>query len=166
MGDAERLLPEGDPVSVALVDCGIEIARSPEDVFDYVTDISREFEWNPRTRRVVKLTDGPIGAGTRWEGEWIAGDPVLIEYVAFDRPTSWRSTGRSRGLLVVNEGRVEAAGEGARLALRVELEPHGRLRLIAPLLGRIMRGRERENLGAIKARLERGAATVNGGGER
>jgi hypothetical protein len=46
----------------------------------------------------------------------------------------------------------------------VELEPRGRLRLIAPLLGRIMRGRERQHLVSIKERLERGAATVNGGG--
>jgi Polyketide cyclase / dehydrase and lipid transport len=151
-------------VSVAVVRCAVEIGRSPDDVFDYVTDIGRELEWNPRTRRVVKLTDGPIGAGTRWEGEWVAGDPMLIDYVAFDRPTSWRSIGRSRGLLVVSEGRVEAAGDGTRLTLRFELEPHGRLRLLAPLLGRIMRRRERQNAAAIKARLERGAATVNGGG--
>jgi len=53
-------------MSVAVVDCAVEIGRSAEDVFDYVTDISREFEWNPRTKRVAKLTDvrsesGPAG---------------------------------------------------------------------------------------------------------
>jgi Polyketide cyclase / dehydrase and lipid transport len=152
-------------VSIAVVDCAVEIRRSAEDVFDYVTDISREFEWNPRTRRVVKLTDGPVGVGTRWEGEWIAGDPMLIDCVAFTRPKSWCSTGRSRGLLVANEGRVDATPDGARLTLHVELEPQGRLRLIAPLLGRIMRGRERQNLAAIKNRLERGAQ-ANGGGRQ
>ena len=78
-------------MSIAVVDCAVEIRRSAEDVYDYVTDISREFEWNPRTRRVVKLTDGPVGVGTRWEGQWIAGDPMLIDYVAFDRPKSWCS---------------------------------------------------------------------------
>jgi hypothetical protein len=41
-------------VSVAVVDCAVEIRRSAEDVVDYVTDISREFEWNRRTKRVVK----------------------------------------------------------------------------------------------------------------
>ena len=153
-------------MSAAVVRCAAEIGCSPEDVFDYVTDIGREFEWNPRTKRVAKLTDGPVGAGTRWEGEWVAGDPMLIEYVAFDRPTSWRSIGRSRGLLVVSEGRVEEAGDGSRLTLRFELEPHGRLRLIAPLLGWIMRGRERQNVAAIKARLERDGATVNGGSQQ
>jgi Polyketide cyclase / dehydrase and lipid transport len=152
-------------VSVVVVDCAVEIGRSPEDVFDYVTDISREFEWNPRTKRVVKLTDGPVGVGTRWQGEWIAGDPMFIDYVAFERPTSWRSVGRSRDFLVANEGRVDPTPDGARLRLHLELAPQGRLRLIAPLLGRIMRGRERRNVAAIKERLERGAQT-NGGGQQ
>jgi Polyketide cyclase / dehydrase and lipid transport len=152
-------------VSVAVVDCAVEICRPPEEVFDYVTDISREFEWNPRTKRVVKLTDGPVGVGTCWEGEWIAGDPMLIDYEAFERPAMWRSVGRSRGLLVASEGRVDPTPEGARLTLHVELAPQGRLRLIAPLLGRIMRGRERQNVAAIKERLERGAQT-NGGGQQ
>jgi Polyketide cyclase / dehydrase and lipid transport len=152
-------------VSVAVVDCAVEIRRSADDVFDYVTDISREFEWNPRTKRAAKLTHGPIRVGTRWEGEWIAGDPMLIDYVAFERPNSWLSTGRSRSLLVTNEGRVDPTADGARLTLHVELEPQGRLRLIGPLLGRIMRGRERQNLAAIKERLEHGAQT-NGGGHQ
>jgi hypothetical protein len=150
-------------VSVAVVDCAVEIGRSAEDVFDYVTDISREFEWNPRTKHVAKLTHGPIGVGTRWEGEWIAGDPMLIDYVAFERPKSWLSTGRSRSLVVTNEGRVDPTADGARLTLHVELEPQGRLRLVAPLVGWLMRGRERRNLAAIKEQLERSART-NGGG--
>jgi hypothetical protein len=148
-------------MSVAVVDCAVEIRRSREDVFDYVTDISREFEWNPRTKRVVKLTDGPVGVGTCWKGEWIAGDPMFIDYVAFDRPETWRSIGRSHGLLITNEGRVDPTPDGALLTLHVELEPHGRLRLIAPLLGWLMRGRDRQNLAAIKERLECGAR--NGG---
>jgi Polyketide cyclase / dehydrase and lipid transport len=163
--DSERLVPMGNPVSVAVVDCAVEIRRSAEDAFDYVTDISREFEWNPRTKRIVKLTDGPVAVGTRWEGQRIAGDPMFIDFVAFDRPKSWRSTGRSRGLLVGSEGHVDPTPDGARLTLHVELAPQGRLRLIAPLLGRIMRGPERQNVVAIKERLEDGAQT-NGGGQQ
>jgi len=32
---------------------------------------------------VEKLTEGPIGPGTRFEGEWIKGNPMVIEYVRF-----------------------------------------------------------------------------------
>jgi hypothetical protein len=53
----------------------IEIARSPETVFDYLTDITREVEWNPRTKRVEKLTPGPVGVGSRFGAEWIKGNP-------------------------------------------------------------------------------------------
>ena len=75
-----------------------------------MTDISREFEWNPRTKGVTKLTDGPIGAGTRWKGEWLAGDPMLIEYVAFERPSSCASVPECT--LTVERGRIARRGSG------------------------------------------------------
>ena len=59
------------------VENAIEICRSPEDVFDYPTGITTEVEWNPRTRRVEKLTPGPIGLGTRFGAEWIKGNPAI-----------------------------------------------------------------------------------------
>jgi hypothetical protein len=40
------------------IENAIDISRSPEDVFDYLTDIGKELEWNPRTRRVEKLFKG------------------------------------------------------------------------------------------------------------
>jgi MOSC N-terminal beta barrel domain len=43
---------------VAHVENVTEIARSPEAVFDYCVDLAREPEWNPKARRVAKLTDG------------------------------------------------------------------------------------------------------------
>jgi hypothetical protein len=71
------------------VENAVEIARSPEDAFDYLTDITNGAEWNPRTRRVEKLTPGPIGPGTRFGAEWIKGNPTIVEYVRFERPTAW-----------------------------------------------------------------------------
>lgn len=42
----------------------IEIARSPEEVFAYVTDPSKLSTWQD-AEEVVQLTPGAIGAGTR-----------------------------------------------------------------------------------------------------
>jgi uncharacterized protein YndB with AHSA1/START domain len=70
---------------VAVVENVIEIARSPEDVFDYWVDLGREPEWNPKAKRVEKLTEGPIGLGTRFEAEYLKGDAMTIEYVRFRR---------------------------------------------------------------------------------
>jgi len=89
------------------VENAIEIWRSPDDVFDYMADITKEAEWDPRTRRVEKLTPGPIGLGTRFGAEWIKGNPAIPEYVGFERrwlgrpslvPGAWmrRARGGSR----------------------------------------------------------------------
>jgi Polyketide cyclase / dehydrase and lipid transport len=75
-----------DCVNAAVVENEVEIRRSPEEVFDYTTDLTREHEWNPKTRRVDKLTEGQIGAGTRFEATFLKGDPMTIEVVRLERP--------------------------------------------------------------------------------
>jgi hypothetical protein len=138
-----------------VIEHAVHIERSPDEVFDYCTDLRREPEWNPRTRRIQKLTDGPIGLGTRYQGEWIRGDPMTIELVRFQRPTTWASVGRSRRLVATSQGQVAKRPGGARLVIRTELQPQGALRLLLPVLGPTMRRREHRNLQAIKAALER-----------
>ncbi len=83
---------------LVVVENAVEIARSPEDVFDYCVDLTREPEWNPKAKRVEKVTDGPIGLGTRYEAEFLKGSPMTIELVRFDRPLEWKSVGRSSRL--------------------------------------------------------------------
>jgi len=138
-----------------VIEHAVDIQRSLEEVFDYCTDLRREPEWNPRTRQIEKLTQGPIGLGTRYQGEWIKGDPMTIELVRFERPTAWASVGRSRWLVASSQGQVSTTPGGARLVVRMELQPQGALRLLLPVLGPVMRRREDRNLHAIKAALER-----------
>jgi uncharacterized protein YndB with AHSA1/START domain len=141
-------------VNAAIVENEVEIRRSPEEVFDYTTDLTREHEWNPKTRRVEKLTEGPIGAGARFEATFLKGDPITIEVVRFDRPRVWESVGRSRRIEATTHGAVTATHDGARLTMRMELRPRGVPRALLPLLARYMRRQQERNLAAIKARLE------------
>jgi Polyketide cyclase / dehydrase and lipid transport len=139
----------------ALVENAVDIARSPEDVFDYCVDLTREPEWNPKARRVDKLTSVPIGLGTRYEAEFLHGDPMTIEFVRFERPLAWGTLGRSRRLDARGEGQVSATEDGAHLVMRMELKPKGALRLLRPILGRFMQEQQERNLAAIKQALER-----------
>ena len=52
----------------ALIENEVDITRSTDEVFDYVSDHMHEAEWNPQMRSVRKLTDGPIGSerSMRW----------------------------------------------------------------------------------------------------
>ena len=62
---------------------------SPEVVFDYLSDHRSELEWNPKCRSMEKLTEGPVGVGTRYRAKWTSGPFVELETVAFDRPRAW-----------------------------------------------------------------------------
>jgi uncharacterized protein YndB with AHSA1/START domain len=137
-----------------VIEESVEVRRPVEEVFDYCTDIAHEPEWNPHTRYAEKLTDGPVREGTRYKAEWVEGDPMIVEYVAVDRPRSWLTTGRSRRLVTTGEGHVVPTDDGARLNIRMVLEPRGVMSMISPVLGRVMRRRERDNLRSIKAVLE------------
>lgn len=140
---------------MAHVENVIDIARSPEDVFDYCVDLAREPEWNPKAKRVEKITDGPIDLGTRFEGEFLKGNPMTIEYVRFERPVAWETSGHSRRMDAKGKGRISATAHGARLMMRMELSPKGALRFLLPILGRFMYQQQERNLAAIKQALER-----------
>jgi hypothetical protein len=122
-----------------MIEARTHVDRSPGEVFDYASDPTHEPEWNPRTRRVVKLTAGPPGVGARYEMEFIPGRPVAVECVAYDPPATWAQVGRSLGLTFSWKGQVLSAARGSDLILKLEIEPHGLSRVLAPLVSRRMR---------------------------
>jgi uncharacterized protein YndB with AHSA1/START domain len=141
----------GRPV---VVEAEVDINRPPEEVFDYCSDHRHEPQWNPMMTRIEKLTDGPIGAGTRYAAEFVKGPPMVMECTRYERPTTWSLTGQSRALTAAGGWRVLPTADGARLAMRVEMELHGPLKLAAPLVRRREQPMFQRDLDNIKARLE------------
>ena len=138
------------------VENSIGIAAPAETVFDYVTDVRREREWNPQLQEAEKLTPGPIGAGTRYRVRFGRGAGIaVIENTAFDRPRGWSAVSTSPRLDVRFRGQVSETAGGCRLAVRTELFPHGVLRALAPFLRRVMRRSWDRDLRAIKTIMER-----------
>jgi len=84
---------------------------SPEVAFDYLSDLRAELEWNPKCESMEKLTDGPVGLGTKYRAKWKGSPAVQLETVAFDRPRGW--TMHNDGPLEVTfTCRLEPVGEG------------------------------------------------------
>jgi len=137
-----------------VVENAIEIEATPEAVFDYCTDVLREPEWNPKLLEVEKLTAGPIGLGTRFRIRLDGVGWSTTETIVFNRPSLCAATSTSRLLDVRLEWEVKPAGRGARLSVRTLLLPHGVLRLVQPILRRIMRQQWEHHLRRIKARPE------------
>jgi len=48
------------------VSASIMINRPVEDVFAYVTDVTNDPTWHTDALEAQKMTEGPIGLGTRW----------------------------------------------------------------------------------------------------
>ena len=66
--------------------------RPPQEVFEFCSDLRSELQWNPKVKYVEKLTDGPVGVGTRYRARWANSGPTTVEVMAFDRPHSWETT--------------------------------------------------------------------------
>jgi polyketide cyclase/dehydrase/lipid transport protein len=138
------------------VESSIAIAAPAEKVFDYVTDVRREPEWNPRLREPEKLSPGPVGAGTRYRVRFGRGvGTAIIENTGFDRPRSWSAVSTARRLTVGFRGQDTPIPGGCQLAVRTELFPHGALRVLSPLLRRVMWRSWEQDLRAIKMITER-----------
>jgi hypothetical protein len=138
-----------------VVESSIDIAASAQAVFDYVTDVRREPEWNRQLLAVEKLTPGPIGVGTRYRVRFGRGvGAAIIENTAFDRPRRWSAVSTSRRLDVDFHGRTVDTAGGCRLSARTELHPRGALRVLAPVLRAVLRRSWDRDLRMIKTIVE------------
>ena len=142
------------PRHTVVIEVDIDIARPAEVVFGYCSDHTNEIEWNPAMRRVAKITDGPVGAGTRYEMEFLPGRPMIAECVRFDPPACWTVDGSGNGIRSSFTGRVTPIQPGARLDLRMEIQTYGLLRAALPLLRRQMPRDLARDIALIKTRLE------------
>jgi len=133
----------------------VQIRCTPEEAFDYLSDIRNELEWNPGVESVEKLSDGPVGLGTKFLAKWKAAPkPVEVELIAFDRPRGW--TGHNGGPFEVTlTCRLEPGQDGTTLHTAFDVQAHGVFRVIFPIFLRKIRKEEAANMSYIKEALER-----------
>lgn len=139
---------------MVLLQNSVLLMCTSERAFDYLSDLGNEAEWNPDMDHVHKLTDGPVGVGTKWLASWSsAPKPVEVEMLEYDRPNRW--VAHNGGLLEVNlTGRLEPEAGGVRLHVDFEARPHGLLGFFFPILLRKLRKGEAANMEHIRAALE------------
>jgi hypothetical protein len=135
----------------------VSVDRPAEEVFDFLADIRNEVAWNPRVLGIEKVTTGPIGPGTTFDGRYQGLGALRTELVEYQRPRrlSFRSDGprmRITGTFV-----LAPAGGGTEIALEAELAPRGVFALVAPLMGPAIRRQNAAAAVRLRRALEPGS---------
>jgi Polyketide cyclase / dehydrase and lipid transport len=142
---------------MARVSGDILIERPVEEVFDFVADQRNEPAYNPRMLQSEKITEGPIGVGTRFRATARSGGraaEMLIEVTQFDRPRRLGSLTTMSGVDVDGGLTFEPVAGGTRMNWSWEVSPRGPLRLLGPLVAHLGRRQERMIWTGLKAQLE------------
>ncbi len=143
----------------------VVIRCTPEEAFDYLSDHRSELEWNPACQVMEKITDGPVGARTRFRAKWKLSPVVELEILEYNRPRGWK-VHNGGALEVTMTIRLEPAREGTTLHTDFDVRPHGPLRLIFPIMLRRLRADEKANMGHIRQALERRHPPAQAGPEK
>jgi carbon monoxide dehydrogenase subunit G len=142
---------------VIRIELTFEIARTPEDVFELLSDIERLPEW--QASAVEAHAERPLGEGSRVrEKRRLLGREVdtELEVVAYEPPQrlTLRSLGGPVDFTVEHE--LAAQDGGTQLKVVAEAEPGGLLRLTEPVLARKAEQEFRRDFDRLKELLEGG----------
>lgn len=141
----------------AAVTGSIEIDRPVEEVFDLVADQRYEPLYNPDMTSSEKLTDGPIGVGTRFAAtsrSFAKPVSMVIELTAVERPRRLASTTWTEGMVLDGGLTFEATARGTRMSWAWTVHPTGLMRLLTPVLAVMGRRNERRIWTGLKRHLE------------
>jgi carbon monoxide dehydrogenase subunit G len=118
------------------------VERSPEEVFDYLTDHSKLAEWQTSKTSVEPLTEGPARLGTRVrERTRQPGGKEfeqVVEFTEFDRPRRVHVHIVEGPYPVDGDWSLEPDGGGTRVRFFAEGELRGAMRVLQPVVRRLV----------------------------
>lgn len=137
----------------------IEISRPPQEVFDYVTDLKRQGEWQAAIVDVKVETDGPTRVGTKaTQTRRVPGGKQTFPFEMTEHDPLNRSSFQVTGGPVRPHGTVTFTplddGKRTRVDFTMVFAGHGFGKLLLPIVNRDARKHVPEDLAALKRQLE------------
>jgi uncharacterized protein YndB with AHSA1/START domain len=137
----------------------VTIKTPMHEVFEVVADERNEPRYNPRIVRAEKVSEGPVGAGTRFvaepKGMGSKGE-ITLTILEYERPHRLHNVVRSSYMEVDGTVTFEEAAGGTRLTWDWDMTMVGPMRLLSPLLAVIGPSWERRNWVGLKEYMESG----------
>ena len=144
----------------------VVIDRSPQEIWDVVSDLDTHTAWRPSVKEFRQVSDGPLGVGSRirevldWRGREIVIDDVVT---AFEPSRRLGIRGGWSAADFEVDFRLEPAGDTTVVTMDWPFYPKSLLvKIAAPFMGGAMRNATKEELDLLKAYVEarRSAATA------
>jgi uncharacterized membrane protein len=140
----------------------ITIERPIEEAFALLADLEKDVKWHSAFVEVRNTSGGPNGVGARFlvfeglRGRRAGGgtEYEVTEYEPY-RLAAWKTV--SGPLQLKFRRTFERVDEGTRFAVRYEGEPRGFLKLAWPLIARVARRQQGDDMRKLKELMEAGA---------
>jgi carbon monoxide dehydrogenase subunit G len=133
------------------------IARSPEQVFDFVTDTTHASQLMKSVKQMEKLTAGPTGVGTQYrETRVINGKEAqaLLEIAAYERPETYTVRNTTEGIETIYNYTFHLEGDGTRVTLVCEVNAGGLKKVMLPMVVAVLKKEDGDHLARLKAAVE------------
>ena len=133
------------------------IQRSPQEVFDIITDPPKSTQWQTGVKSAEWTTEGPTGVGStfksrnRFLGRDLESDLIVTEW---DPPRLVKIKAESEPIPVEISNKVESQGDGTLLTLMVQAEVGGFFKLAEGLAGKQIEKQVENDLNTLKLLLE------------
>jgi ligand-binding SRPBCC domain-containing protein len=140
------------------VELTVHLNRPVGEVFAYVTDPAKLAEWQPNLVSITKETPGPIGTGTRFREVRRApfGRTVeaIVEVSAYEENRRFDLRIVSGPLPIDGRNEFAPADAGTRITFVGEGQLRGPLRIVHPILARLLRRQFERDYARLKEALE------------
>ena len=133
------------------------IARSPGEVFDFITSSDNAPRVVPSVKSMVRLTEGPVRVGTRYrETRLMHGreQQAELEVVAYEPQQTYAVKNVTEGIETVYRYTFQPEANGTRVDLVCELQAGGLKKLMLPLVASILKKEDGDHLQRLKQALE------------
>jgi hypothetical protein len=152
---------------MARIDGEIVINRPVEEVFDLVADERNEPRYNPRMLSSEMLSPGPVGLGSRFRAVMRSRPrrmTMTTQFTGYQRPRRLALRSHLSAMEIHGSLTFDPVPGGTRMRWSWEVEPHGPLKLMSPLVVRVGARQERAIWTGLKRLLEAKEAPTSAGG--
>lgn len=133
------------------------IARSPEQIFQFVTNPKNAPRISPSIQSLEPTSPGPLAKGTRYrETRLMNGKPAQaeLEVVEYDPPRAYAMRNVTEGIETTYRYTLMPTNKGTQVKLLAKVSAGGLKKLMEPVVAGILKKEDGDQLVRLKTVLE------------